>query len=569
VTKVVVLGGGVAGLSAAHELGQRGFDVTVYEQRPKFGGKARSMPVPKTRPAAIAGMPAEHGFRFFPGFYQHVPDTMARIPEHPGAQRTVADHLTKTTRVMVAHAGGDPLVAPANAPSSTDDFRVAIKCMWEVFTDLGIKPSELMAFSEKLLTLLVSCDARRYSQWEQISWWQYSGAERRSPLFQKFLADGLTRSLVAARAREISARTGGLILCQLLFCFLGVLKDLDRVLDGPTSEVWIDPWVDHLRNNPAITLRDSCGIAGIHCDGRRITAVTIEHRGRTERVDDAEFYVAALPVERLRMLTSPTLSAAERRLAGLSALQVRWMNGAMFYLKQDVPLEYGHTIFIDSEWSLTAISQQQFWPDVDLTKRGNGQVHGILSVDISEWQNPGSRTGKVAMACSPDEIREEVWGQMVDHLGAATLKKSNIAGFHLDDDVRFPNPSDTINFEPLLINTAGSWARRPEAVTRIPNLFLAADFVRTYTDLATMEAANEAARRAVNGILDATGSTAARCRIWKLYEPPVLAPFRELDKLCWRLRRPVELPVRMNPDGELEPANPLVRGLLAATRCLR
>jgi len=37
--------------------------------------------------------------------------------------------------------------------------------------------------------------------------------------------------------------------------------------------------------------------------------------------------------------------------------------------------------------------------------------------------------------------------------------------------------------------------------------------VRSYTDLATMEGANEAARRAVNAILDRTGSHAARCGV--------------------------------------------------------
>jgi len=42
---VAILGGGVGGLSAAHELAERGFEVTVYEAR-EPGGKARSMPVP-------------------------------------------------------------------------------------------------------------------------------------------------------------------------------------------------------------------------------------------------------------------------------------------------------------------------------------------------------------------------------------------------------------------------------------------------------------------------------------------------------------------------------------------
>jgi hypothetical protein len=46
-----------------------------------------------------------------------------------------------------------------------------------------------------------------------------------------------------------------------------------------------------------------------------------------------------------------------------------------------------------------------------------------------------------------------------------------------------------------------------------------------------MEAANEAARRAVNGILDATASDAPRCGVWDLHEPEIFAPWRELDYL--------------------------------------
>lgn len=72
-----------------------------------------------------------------------------------------------------------------------------------------------------------------------------------------------------------------------------------------------------------------------------------------------------------------------------------------------------------------------------------------------------------------------------------------------------------------------------------------------------MEAANEAARRAVNGILDATSSAAPRCQTWKLHEPAVLAPFRRLDQVRWRLgRRAVKPPVRVNPYGELEHHRP-------------
>ena len=52
--------------------------------------------------------------------------------------------------------------------------------------------------------------------------------------------------------------------------------------------------------------------------------------------------------------------------------------------------------------------------------------------------------------------------------------------------------------------------------------------------MATMEAANEAARRAVNGILNAAGSDDRRCEIWNLHEPEIFLPFRAYDRTRYR-----------------------------------
>src|ERR1700722_15599922 len=78
--KVAILGGGVGGLSAAHELIERGFAVSVFERTSVFGGKARSIYVPNSGTGGRIDLPGEHGFRFFPAFYKHLPDTMMRIP---------------------------------------------------------------------------------------------------------------------------------------------------------------------------------------------------------------------------------------------------------------------------------------------------------------------------------------------------------------------------------------------------------------------------------------------------------------------------------------------------------
>ncbi|MFE6921802.1 FAD-dependent oxidoreductase [Nocardia sp. NPDC057663] len=70
---VAVFGAGPAGLTAAHELAERGFAVTVYERLGAAGGKCRSI-------FSDQALPSEHGFRSFFGFYHNLPDTLRRIP---------------------------------------------------------------------------------------------------------------------------------------------------------------------------------------------------------------------------------------------------------------------------------------------------------------------------------------------------------------------------------------------------------------------------------------------------------------------------------------------------------
>src|SRR5215510_3407201 len=115
---VAVLGGGVAGLSAAHELAERGFQVRVYERKTVLGGKARSIPVPDTGGSGRQPLPGEHGFRFFPGFYRHVTDTMSRIPY--GARGNTFDNLTVATRMLLARAGQTEITWMARSPQTLD-----------------------------------------------------------------------------------------------------------------------------------------------------------------------------------------------------------------------------------------------------------------------------------------------------------------------------------------------------------------------------------------------------------------------------------------------------------------
>jgi hypothetical protein len=153
----------------------------------------------------------------------------------------------------------------------------------------------------------------------------------------------------------------------------------------------------------------------------------------------------------------------------------------------------------------------------------------VIAVVVSDWDTPGLN-GKPARECTRYEIRDEVWNQLKRSLnvqGAELLELDDLVHWFLDLDV---DPLLKTNAEPMFVNLVDTWRLRPQAVTAIPNLFLAADYVQTFTDLATMEAANEAARRAVNGILEHSGSDAPSCRLWDLHEPELLEPWRANDR---------------------------------------
>lgn len=538
--RVAVLGGGMAGLTAAHELVERDFEVTVFEPS-AWGGKARSIPVAGTAAGVRADLPGEHGFRFFPGFYHHVPETMRRIPFGNG---TVGDNL-------VAASGGKFLRSGDHADAfvfgigpdpqqvlTVDGLRRFLR---DTLGGSAVPPHELTYFVERLLVFLTSCDERRLGQWEKVSWWDFVGAAKRSTPYQKILAAGLTRNLVAAKETIASTRTIGNMGEAFVYNMMGRGNDgaLDRVLDLPTNEAWIDPWLTYLRGR-GVRFVAGQGLVRYETAGGRITAALLaDAAGTTSRVE-ADWFVSAMPVERVVPTLTPDVLALDPALQRLSALKTDWMVGIQFFLRAPVPITKGHITFIDSPWALTALTQGQFWADRVVSRDyGDGEVVDILSVDVSNWDAPGILYGKPAKECTRQQIADEVLAQIRDHHTAGDLLPEGIIhSWFLDPGVQWNAATGrNTNETPLLVNTVDSWSSRPTARTRIPNLLLSGDFVQTDIDLATMEGANESARHAVNALLDEAGSSAARARTFTLYDPPEFALLKQADKVLYKLGR--------------------------------
>ena len=304
---------------------------------------------------------------------------------------------------------------------------------------------------------------------ERESWWEFVGRrESRSPGYQRFLADGLTRMLVAAAGagdqrphRRLHPAAAGASTSRAR------AGSADRLLDGPTSDVWIDPWVEHLRA-AGVDLRTDTEVDGIDCRGGRIAGVTVDHHGTQRDASPADHYVAG-DAGRAAAPAAQHAAGGGRSAPGAATrrLRTRWMNGIMFYLHHDVPCGRGpHDL-----------QRLRLGADLDLPApvlaahrlRGGwatGTVGGVLSVDVSDWERAvAAQRARSPRSAAPTRSRPRCGRSSRTTLNdPARTSSSTTPTSRAPSSTRTspsPNPSAAANAEPLLINTAGSLGRSP------------------------------------------------------------------------------------------------------------
>ena len=194
--RVAVLGGGMAGLTVAHELVERGFKVDVYEPV-ALGGKARSIDVPGPRhgrardrcPASTASASSRAS----------TTTCRTRCAARPTARTRTASGTTwcdtSEGRRCAPTAARTPACSgcvPDPVAALTPEGLQAL-LLEEIVKQKMVPPHEAGYLATRLAVFLTSCEERRFGQWEHMAWWDFIGAASRSDEYQKVAARGLTR----------------------------------------------------------------------------------------------------------------------------------------------------------------------------------------------------------------------------------------------------------------------------------------------------------------------------------------------------------------------------------------
>lgn len=699
-------------------------------------------------------VPGEHGFRYFPGFYRHLFDTMQRTPVlQPGEDRfgrtvkTVFDNLvsTEATWLVVdaeaaAHAKrdaeetkgakkeregreaveaaeeeaagrparrgrGEKLVSfPRRPPQS---IQQTLTILESFVRELGYSGQDVSRLTTKLFQYMTTSTARRAAEFEDLTWWDFIEGERFTEACRRHMELG-PEVLGAMTASESETRTQGNCVTQLLIDQLLGRKLTDATLNGPTSVAWFDPWRDYLTYRGVKFLRGQLvGFkpppegsnlhdkdvllptvvpgGGLSRDGRTIDFMALHNFDTglrkhyfvmavpvTSMLDLPEFnlvradhspwpsvpgkervisadagdgfglaakFHAAMVARGLDPATAPDIVALLDWQKGLAAEKtprdvglgpLRHLTGVQYLFDNNVQFGQEHTLYMDSPWRLSSISQAHFW-----RRRPTGVYgyRGIVSVDIGALHRdapvPVREGGDDALAnamrkgwnCTCDDIAVAVWRQVapsiaadtqsarlvgrelldmapgplgpslayqgpLDRSGAAdrggrratvdrddydegprrdaragaaknisrmlSIQVPTVAGnltpscYHLDEGIIFSRdaskPGVAKNLSPYLINRPGEWKKRPGRVDpeqrkrgyemQNKSWVLAGTYMKTFTRLTTMEAANESARHAVNAILRDSAVAGDRCMIWdpEEMELPDFADLREIDR---------------------------------------
>jgi uncharacterized protein with NAD-binding domain and iron-sulfur cluster len=440
----VVVGGGLAGMTAARELAKSGLPVLLLESSERLGGKAGALP--------YDGAWLDHGYHVFPGWYVNTRRLLAELE--------VSDRLVDIDRVHYLKPREFPRLHTLHSITSPRN-------LWRNL-HAGLVPwyDAILASYFALDLAATSFDRRSYL--DRVS----ANGFLRSRLYA---TEGVAQAhhhfvLQAASIPnyEISAMTAKRITAS----WFKVPNPIFSILDGDLQHAFIVPFAGALEKL-GVEIRLERPVVELVLAGRRVANLRLAGTTETVSIRPGDVVVLTTPHAVTRSFVNDALFAAEtsapanpdeKLLSNLVHLRSAPMAAIHVFFKRRVPeIPREHTVLVDSRCEISFVDVSQHWKDFDVT---------VLSCIASEFSPLAS--------LSQAEMRRQLLAELLTWLnGVVSESDVDLARTRV-----FPNVST-----PLFLNTVGAWSYRPNTRTRLENVYVAGDWCRTGVDLTTMEGA--------------------------------------------------------------------------------
>src|ERR1044071_6300060 len=434
----IVVGGGLAGMPVARELGLRGGHVTLLERSRRLGGKAGS--------DLRDGRLVEHGYHVFPQWYPNVRLILQRI----------GVRLIDFDRYHFLLPGGYPKKVTVLGPSG-------FSAMWH-YVFHGLLPwyhNLLYVYSVLDMISRPLSDKRYLDRVSQI------GLIRGKWYTSESVAELGQENVLKASAipvYDLSAMTAK----RIASYWVRQASPFLSILPGDLQTVFINPQVRELAEL-GVEIRYDSEVCDVVMQEDVVTAVTLSDGTKLS----ADVYALCTPFEVTRSWLHDTLYQADPELGNMHFLEAQPMAALHLTLRQEISdLPREHVFLHGSHYALSFIDVQRFWKGLD----GQAQLSFISS-------NYGP-LNEVSAEGAKDMLLKEICEYL-------PITPDDVEHWELNSNLE----------DPLFINTIGAWPNRPRPNSKIKNLYIAGDFVKNDIDLACMEGAVSAALEAARQIL--------------------------------------------------------------------
>jgi cytochrome b involved in lipid metabolism len=489
--KVIIIGAGISGLTAAHELVEKGFEVEVYEKGTVAGGMARS-----TRTAK--DIPSEHSWRGYGPFYYNTFEIMSRIPidrklsDYEKNDRNIITYkgeMYDITEFVPKHPGGsiinkalksgDPLekvwkqnnvewhMKNPYILKLLEKYKVGSKVPPDVTDNLAKSGIDFKLLSNEREDTKVSVFDYPYLGYLFV---KYAIVNKRRnnetklidvvwPLQETsrdYLLEYVSGPGWGFDSKTISTNHFAFFVYESLYSG----NHSWQVMNQPTSEAWIDPWVTHLTEK---------GVKFFYSS--KMTEVSPEGAVIDGQLVQGDEYILAIP---------PKIEKPHDQIS------------FRFGFRKKISFEKHNIAFVlmDSEYNITFYPQDEHWSsDVKL-----GPVVSLWSGTIIN--------GKNAVKLRPKELLKEVKRQF--------LQSKYIRDFISEEDIVYEEIFEDWYWsesQQRLVSRNPKWVNSVNEVrelntTEYPNVWKAGAHTKTTMDVWSMESAVESGKLVSNLILE-------------------------------------------------------------------
>lgn len=461
-----------------------------------------------SRPDAVIALedwvlPGEHGFRFFPAYYKHVTDTMARTPvyDREGNQtgQRVVENLKPTPEQISIRSGKRPALAP---DASTSQPLQLVRLLVKTLNDNDYDPRDFLQMGLRISRYLATCSDRRTGL-ESMSWWNYlSGYCPTTGCYlyrysNSFANDATAsgRVLAAFDWRAGDARTNGSTYVQLFEPRPpGSGEAYNGTLNGPTTEAWFVHWRRYLDDRGVRFVAGSLEKLELaHVDGQDVVIPWVTREGRREpepwqpSTREPHYTVVATDAPTAERVSASLPSVGvPGGLVGYTTVfdgkkrdpyedpgitqrdRFQTLSGVQYFFDRDFSLGT-QAYSLDSKWAICSLSMQRVWSRVPFLKRDG--YAGILSVDIGSFRVPAGPAQRDAWHSTPEQLAQQVWTMFLndvrtDPWSGSPKRMPRPTWFHIDDNLVYGKRGDlenvvVKNMTPYLVPIVNDWARRP------------------------------------------------------------------------------------------------------------